>query len=161
MKKNLLLFLSSLLLVGQETMPRCTAKILKKTINPHTSAVRAKVRVKPIAPVKKSQKMSDLIQKAKRGLKHVNPALQNQFARVLLSQKSPYNATLDFSSFITKLRIEDGFVIENKTARKVDVAITYASKEKRTELNEEMVSLKSGELYVFEKKKPSFLIQFH
>ncbi len=94
----------------------------------------------------------ELIRAKKPQLKHVKESEKNLFKKMILSQKALYDARRDFNSFIKKLRIEDGFVIENKTSESITLKVKYEAKDKPDFFKSDEVTIKPYELYVFEKQ---------
>ncbi len=174
MIKNLLFsvsFLLPVLLVSVETFARDAILTLQKpkvvvTIVQNTDVNKVVVALQPIqkpctpqpavimgqdTQKTKPQSLVDLIRKRKSNLKHVKPSAQNQYAKFILAQKSPYDAKLDFNSFIKKLQIEDAVVIANRTPRRARVQIEYVAKEALGISKTETVTIAPYELYIFEK----------
>lgn len=98
------------------------------------------------------KRLLDLMRTKKSQLQQVKESEKNLLTKIILSQKALDDARRDFSSFIKKLRIEDGFVIENLTNRSVRLNVKYESKDKQGLYTSNEITIKRYEFYVFEKR---------
>lgn len=104
-----------------------------------------------------TSKLAKSLRQAKQNLKPVDPADQNVYAKFILAQRMPYDVNLDLSSFIKKLRIDDGIIIENKTADPIDLAVKHESKTEAGSMQEERVYIKPYSLHILEKDSAKIL----
>lgn len=113
---------------------------------------KAQTALKP-AMTAAAPTLINLVQQKKLNLKTVKESLKNQYAKQILAEKSPYNAKADFIGFIKKLRIDDGFVIENQTAHPIELRVKYEAKAAPEFYKKHAITVQPGELYVFDKQE--------
>lgn len=126
---------------------------LKSGVSAAQHLVNALVRQVPLqttSPDVKTQSQARAIDQAKSNLNHVDQSQQNLYAKNILAQRWPYDATLDFSSFIKKMRIDDGVVLHNKTNEEVGMKITFET-QSNTSQKEDIVTLKPGQFHIIDK----------
>ena len=79
---------------------------------------------------------------------------------ISLAQKYSYDTKADLTAFIQKMRIDDGFIVVNKTNERIDVNINYEMKDDVGLGKIEKITLDPYAFYVFDKRYDIILNSF-
>lgn len=100
---------------------------------------------------------TELLQKIN-SLNHIEESQKNLHKKEILARKDYYDHALELNAFIKKLRVSDGFVVENTTDHDYKIKVSTQSKLTADPHQDKEIKIKSGETFVFDKEEDTQLV---